>query len=54
MGYISSSRVKVESEHSLKVRIDSSTVTKTPVELRVKAEVLALSVGDDFWLKQEL
>ena len=52
MGYISSSRVKVESEHSLKVRIDSSTVTQTPVELRVKAEVLALSVGDDFWLKQ--
>jgi uncharacterized hydrophobic protein (TIGR00271 family) len=52
MGYISSQRVKVETDSPLKVNIDSSTLSETPIDLSVKHEALALSVGDDFWSKQ--
>ena len=52
VGYISSSEIKIETEAPLQVRIDSSEMSKTPVDLRVSEEALALSVGEKFWQRQ--
>jgi len=52
VGYISSSEIKVDSEHFLSVRIDSTEGSKLPVTLKVQQEILALSVGEKFWEKQ--
>ncbi len=52
VGYISSKEILIEPKNSLNVRIDSSEIKQTPAVLKVKEEVLALSVGDKFWEKQ--
>jgi len=52
VGYISSSEIIVEPIHPLTVRIDAAETETTPVHLRVQEEVLALSVGEKFWEKQ--
>ena len=52
VGYISSKEILIEPEKSLNVRIDSSELDQTPAVLKVKEEVLALSVGEAFWEKQ--
>ena len=52
VGYISSKEMTIEPKNSLTVRIDSSTIKHTPAVLKVKEEVLALSVGEQFWEKQ--
>ena len=52
VGYISSSEILVAPQHDLPVRIDSSELAETPVALKVEQEVLALSVGETFWEKQ--
>jgi len=52
VGYISSKEILIEPEKSLNVRIDSSELDQTPAVLKVKEEVLALSVGEVFWEKQ--
>ena len=52
VGYISSKEILIEPENSLTVRIDSSEIKQTPAVLKVKEEVLALSVGEEFWEKQ--
>ena len=52
VGYISSKKITIETKEPLKVRIDSDNSELTPVELVVKEEILALSVGDGFWEKQ--
>ncbi len=52
VGYISSSEITVEPEEPLSVRIDYTEVETTPVHLKVKEEVLRLSVGEKFWEKQ--
>lgn len=52
VGYISSSEIEVDSEHFLSVRIDSTEGSKLPVTLTVQQEILALSVGEKFWEKQ--
>jgi uncharacterized hydrophobic protein (TIGR00271 family) len=52
VGYISSSKVTIESKTELSVLIDSSKKLMTPVVLEVKEKALALSVGRDFWEKQ--
>ncbi len=52
VGYISSSEITVEPMHPLSVRIDATETETTPVHLKVQEEVLALSVGEKFWEKQ--
>jgi uncharacterized hydrophobic protein (TIGR00271 family) len=52
VGYISSREILIEPEKSLNIRIDSSELKQTPAVLKVKEEVLALSVGEAFWEKQ--
>jgi uncharacterized hydrophobic protein (TIGR00271 family) len=52
VGYIISSETRIETEKVLTVRIDSTEKAKTPVDLKVQREVLALSVGEKFWEKQ--
>jgi hypothetical protein len=52
VGYISSKEILIEPKKSLTVRIDSSEIKETPTVLKVKEEVLALSVGEKFWEKQ--
>ena len=52
IGYMSSKKITIETKEPLSVRIDSSNSELTPVELEVKEEVLALSVGEKFWEKQ--
>ncbi len=52
VGYISSSEIVIEPEVPLLVRIDSSEKESTPVHFKVMEEVLALSVGEKFWEKQ--
>ncbi|MCD6212858.1 MAG: TIGR00341 family protein, partial [Sulfurovum sp.] len=52
VGYISSKEMTIEPKNSLTVRIDSSTIKHTPAVLKVKEEVLGLSVGEQFWEKQ--
>ena len=52
VGYISSKEILIEPKNSLNIRIDSSEAKQTPAMLKVKEEVLALSVGDKFWEKQ--
>ena len=52
VGYISSSEITITPKTSLSVRIDASEIEKTPVHLKVEQEVLALSVGEKFWEKQ--
>ena len=52
VGYISSSEIIIEPKKPLSVGIDSSKIDKTPVHLKILPEVLALSVGERFWEKQ--
>jgi len=52
VGYISSKEILIEPEKSLNIRIDSLELKQTPAVLKVKEEVLALSVGEAFWEKQ--
>ncbi len=52
VGYIVSSEITIESETPISVRIDSTETEKVPVKLKVVPEVLALSVGEKFWEKQ--
>ena len=52
VGYISSSEITIETEVPLKVRIDASEMSSTPVHLNVLEEALALSVGEKFWQRQ--
>ncbi len=52
VGFISSSEITISPKTALSVRIDSSETEKTPIHLKVKQEVLALSVGEKFWEKQ--
>ena len=52
VGYISSKEMTIEPKNSLTVRIDSSTIKHTPAVLKVKEEVLGLSVGEQFWEKE--
>jgi len=52
VGYMSSKKITIETKEPLSVRIDSQNSELTPVELEVKEEVLALSVGEKFWEKQ--
>ncbi len=54
VGYICSSEILIEPQHDLPVRIDSSELSETPVHLKVLPEVLALSVGEKFWEKQNI
>lgn len=53
VGYISSSKIEVDSERFLSVRIDSTEASKLPITLKVLSETLALSVGEKFWEKQK-
>lgn len=52
VGYISSSKMTIETEKPLDIRIDSANIGKTPALLTVKEKVLALSVGKGFLEKQ--
>ncbi len=52
VGYIRSSKITIEPEVPMNVRIDSAQKQQTPVELEVKKEALSLSVGENFWQKQ--
>ena len=52
VGYISSSEIFIEPKKTLSVNIDSSENAQTPVYLKVVQEVLALSVGEKFWERQ--
>ena len=52
VGYVSSSEITIEPEKDLRVRIDSSETNSSPIHLKVKEEILALSVGEEFWEKQ--
>ncbi|SFZ98363.1 putative integral membrane protein [hydrothermal vent metagenome] len=52
LGYISSSEVTIEPKKDLRIRIDSTESENAPIHLKVEKEVLALSVGDEFWEKQ--
>ncbi len=52
VGYISSSEITLTPERPMGVKIDATEVTQTPVHFRVEEEILALSVGEKFWEKQ--
>ena len=52
VGHMSSKKITIETKEPLSVRIDSQNSELTPVDLEVKGEVLALSVGENFWEKQ--
>jgi len=52
VGYISSKSIDIETKKPLNIRIDSCDTGVTPAKLEVKEEVLQLSVGEDFWKKQ--
>jgi len=54
VGYISSSKIIVDTKSPLTVRIDSSQVDKTPVTLSINSEALGLGVGEKFWEKQSI
>jgi len=52
LGYVRSSRLKVETGRPLEVLVDSAVRFETPVLLRSTKESLQLSVGEGFWEKQ--
>ena len=52
VGYIRSSKLQIETQAPLRVRIDSKEMGETPVLLEVDEKSLALSVGEKFWEKQ--
>jgi uncharacterized hydrophobic protein (TIGR00271 family) len=52
VGYIRSSKIKIEPSAQMDVLIDSTQRQITPIELEVKEKALALSVGEAFWEKQ--
>ncbi len=52
VGYLRSSALKIESDRTLSVLIDSDIKQQTPVQLKVQEKALALSVGEKFWEKQ--
>ncbi len=54
VGYISSSKVTIESKIEMEVLIDSTKKQITPIELEVKEKALALSVGEAFWENQNV
>jgi len=54
LGYVRSSRLKVETGRQLDVLVDSSVRLETPVVLRSTKESLQLSVGEGFWEKQSM
>ena len=54
VGYMQSAKLKIETKIPLEVLIDSTFQQQTPVELEVKKEALALSVGEGFWEKQKV
>ena len=53
VGYIRSSTINIETKEPLDVLVDSTQKQQTPVELEVKKEALALSVGEVFWEQQK-
>jgi len=53
VGFIRSSKIKIESERPLNVIIDSEIKQQTPIELKTEKKVLSLSVGEKFWEKQK-
>jgi len=53
-GYIKSSRIKVESSKDTKVIIDDMKTISTPIVLQTEPDVLALSVGEKFWVEQKV
>lgn len=54
VGYVQSSKLKIETKIPLEVLVDSTLHQQTPLELEVQKEVLALSVGEGFWEKQKV
>ncbi len=52
VGYIRSSALKIESGRPLSVLIDSYIKQETPIQLKIQAKALALSVGEKFWENQ--
>ncbi|RLA71373.1 MAG: TIGR00341 family protein [Epsilonproteobacteria bacterium] len=54
VGYVRSSKLTIESKAPLDVLVDSTIKLQTPLELSVKKEALALSVGEVFWEKQKV
>lgn len=51
VGYVHSSTLTVKAQKKLTVTIDSEQCMQTPIVLRSQPEVLALSVGEEFWEK---
>jgi len=51
-GYIKSSYTELESEETVRVRVDDRESLGMPVVLRTENEALALSVGASFWEEQ--
>ena len=54
VGYVRSAKLSIETKVPLDVLVDSTQQQQTPVELEVKKEALALSVGEAFWEKQKV
>lgn len=54
VGYVQSSKMRIETKVPMKVLVDSTVQQQTPLVLEVKKEALALSVGKSFWEKQKL
>ena len=54
VGYVRSSKLHIETKMPLDVLVDSTLQQHTPLELEVKKEALALSVGESFWEKQKV
>lgn len=54
VGYIQSSKIDIETKIPMNVLVDSTMQQQTPLTLEVKKEVLALSVGENFWEKQKV
>jgi len=52
VGYMRSSKLQIETQEPLRVRIDSKEMGETPVLFEVKEKSLALGVGEKFWEKQ--
>lgn len=52
VGYICSSKMTIDSTEKMKVLIDSTKKQKTPIELELQEKALALSVGEEFWMRQ--
>ncbi len=52
VGFVRSSRVRIESQRELSVLIDSTEQSATPVELHSKKQALKLSVGEQFYKQQ--